>query len=243
MSNSNPGPVGDSEIIETDYEIGQDNIQAAIGPFGLDIHNPVFIISAILSVLLSSAIADNLAGIAGSADGLNGLHNLTPAQQAQVINLVRRAAQSEIMPRYQNLADFEIASKSRDDDLVTQADLAAEAIPAVMGPEADAETVRDAVAAMARIPQAAYRQVLQTLVTFNRREDQHRITCPCCLIAGAHDDNSPARVMEKMAERLETATFHIVESAGHLVNSEAGDECNAIIESFLKDLRADTETV
>ncbi len=53
---------------------------------------------------------------------------LTPAQQAQVINLVRRAAQSEIMPRYQNLADFEIASKSRDDDLVTQADLAAEAM-------------------------------------------------------------------------------------------------------------------
>ena len=123
------------------------------------------------------------------------------------------------------------------------ADLAAEAIPAVMGPEADAETVSDAVAAMARIPQAAYRQILQTLVTFNRREDQHRISCPCCLIAGAHDDNSPARVMEKMAERLETATFHIVESAGHLVNSEAGDECNAIIEGFLEDLRADTETV
>lgn len=53
---------------------------------------------------------------------------LTPAQQAQVINLVRRAAQSEIMPRYQNLAHFEITSKSRDDDLVTQADLAAEAM-------------------------------------------------------------------------------------------------------------------
>ena len=53
---------------------------------------------------------------------------LTPAQQAQVINLVRRAAQSEIMPRYQNLANFEITAKSRDDDLVTQADLDAEAM-------------------------------------------------------------------------------------------------------------------
>ena len=46
-----------------------------------------------------------------------------------------------------------------------------------------------------------------------------------------------------MAGRLKAATFHIVESAGHLVNSEAGDECNAIIERFLEDLRWDTETV
>ncbi|MEC9142638.1 MAG: alpha/beta hydrolase, partial [Pseudomonadota bacterium] len=121
-------------------------------------------------------------------------------------------------------------------------ELAAEAIPSVTGPEADDATVRDAVTAMAAIPQAAYRQVLQTLVTFNRRDDQHLIDCPCCLIAGGHDDNSPARVMEKMAGRLKAATFHIVESAGHLVNSESGDECNAIIESFLERLQGETET-
>ena len=32
---------------ETDYEIGQDNITTSIGPFGLDIHNPVFLISGL----------------------------------------------------------------------------------------------------------------------------------------------------------------------------------------------------
>ncbi|MBT3790532.1 MAG: BCCT family transporter [Alphaproteobacteria bacterium] len=31
----------------TDYEIGQDNIKTSIGPFGLDIHNPVFLISGL----------------------------------------------------------------------------------------------------------------------------------------------------------------------------------------------------
>ncbi|MBN7785523.1 BCCT family transporter [Ponticoccus gilvus] len=41
-----PEPEGQSDIIETDYEIGQDNIETQIGPFGLDIHNPVFAISA-----------------------------------------------------------------------------------------------------------------------------------------------------------------------------------------------------
>ncbi len=42
-----PEPEGTSQIIETDYEIGQDNIETQIGPFGLDIHNPVFLVSGI----------------------------------------------------------------------------------------------------------------------------------------------------------------------------------------------------
>ncbi|MCL5777792.1 BCCT family transporter [Limibaculum sp. FT325] len=42
-----PAPEGAANIIETDYEIGQDNIQTQIGPFGLDIHNPVFLISGL----------------------------------------------------------------------------------------------------------------------------------------------------------------------------------------------------
>ena len=46
-----PEPEGPSDIISTDYEIGQDNIETKIGPFGLDIHNPVFVISGGLVVL------------------------------------------------------------------------------------------------------------------------------------------------------------------------------------------------
>ncbi|MEH6631401.1 MAG: BCCT family transporter [Halopseudomonas aestusnigri] len=36
-----------SEETETDYKVGQDNITTKLGPFGLDIHNPVFLISGI----------------------------------------------------------------------------------------------------------------------------------------------------------------------------------------------------
>jgi BCCT family betaine/carnitine transporter len=46
-SQVNLGPDGPADIIETDYEIGQDNIRASVGPFGLDIHNPVFAISGL----------------------------------------------------------------------------------------------------------------------------------------------------------------------------------------------------
>jgi betaine/carnitine transporter, BCCT family len=45
-----PAPEGPSAIIDTDYEIGQDNITTNIGPFGLDIHNPVFMISGLMIV-------------------------------------------------------------------------------------------------------------------------------------------------------------------------------------------------
>ncbi len=45
-----PEPEGASDIIETDYEIGQDNITPKIGPFGLDIHNPVFLFSGLVVI-------------------------------------------------------------------------------------------------------------------------------------------------------------------------------------------------
>ncbi len=43
-------PDGPADVIDTDYTLGQDNIQPSIGPFGLDIHNPVFMISGLTIV-------------------------------------------------------------------------------------------------------------------------------------------------------------------------------------------------
>ena len=46
-----PLPDGNADLIETDYKIGQDNISTSLGPFGLDIHNPVFLISGLSIVV------------------------------------------------------------------------------------------------------------------------------------------------------------------------------------------------
>ncbi len=43
-------PDGAANLISTDYTVGQDNIQPKIGPFGLDVHNPVFAISGLTIV-------------------------------------------------------------------------------------------------------------------------------------------------------------------------------------------------
>ncbi len=45
-----PAPEGPANLIETEYEIGQDNLTPRIGPFELDIHNPVFLISGLTIV-------------------------------------------------------------------------------------------------------------------------------------------------------------------------------------------------
>jgi len=42
-----PLPEGSADLIDTDYTIGQDNVEGAVGPFGFDVHNPVFMVSAL----------------------------------------------------------------------------------------------------------------------------------------------------------------------------------------------------
>ncbi|THH35220.1 inositol monophosphatase [Aliishimia ponticola] len=52
----------------------------------------------------------------------------TKAQRATVLNLVRRAARTEIMPRFRALDAGQISQKSSVTDLVTEADTSAEAL-------------------------------------------------------------------------------------------------------------------
>ncbi|MGJ8597293.1 inositol monophosphatase family protein [Sulfitobacter sp.] len=53
---------------------------------------------------------------------------VTSAQRTQIINIVRRAAKAEIMPRFRRLSDGDIRTKSSASDLVTDADTRAEAM-------------------------------------------------------------------------------------------------------------------
>ncbi len=57
-------PDGEVNAIDTDYQIGQDNVVVKIGPFGLDIHNRVFLISglAIIAFVILTLIFREAAG-------------------------------------------------------------------------------------------------------------------------------------------------------------------------------------
>lgn len=62
-------PDGKVNPIDTDYQIGQDNIVVKVGPFGLDIHNRVFLISGltIIAFVILTLAFSSQAGPAFSA--------------------------------------------------------------------------------------------------------------------------------------------------------------------------------
>ncbi len=65
-------PDGDVNPINTDYQVGQDNIALKIGPLGLDIHNRVFLISGLaiaLFVFITLAFQKDVAPVFGEIRG------------------------------------------------------------------------------------------------------------------------------------------------------------------------------
>lgn len=117
----------------------------------------------------------------------------------------------------------------------TMPELARAFVPEITGPIADARAVSEATVTMAAVPADTYRAIIACLVTFNRRDDLGAVTMPSLVIAGSHDRNAPERTMKKMATALPDARFHVIEGAGHLVNSEAPAATNTLIDSFLEE--------
>ena len=106
--------------------------------------------------------------------------------------------------------------------------------PGLVGPAASPEAIRSIETLLAAVTEETWRGILRCLVTFNRRNDLERVAQPCCLIAGSHDWNAPARTMKWMAEKLPCAELHVIENAGHMINQEDPEQTNAIIGRFLR---------
>lgn len=116
----------------------------------------------------------------------------------------------------------------------SMAEMAAGSAAGITGPIADAACIQAVEAPMARVPEATWRAILPCLTTFNRRDDLAAMTMPTCLIAGTHDKNAPARTMEKMAEKMPNAAYHLIEGAGHMINQEAPVQVNNILSDFIR---------
>ena len=116
----------------------------------------------------------------------------------------------------------------------SMAQLAAQSAPKLVGPIASAECITEIETILSGVSEKTWRGILECLVTFNRRDDLASISQPCCLIAGSHDLNAPAKTMKKMGEKLTNAQFHLIDGTGHMINQEAVAQTNDILEHFLK---------
>lgn len=119
---------------------------------------------------------------------------------------------------------------------VAMAALAAEMMPAMLGPDAPPEAAPAAIAAMAATPAEAYRATVRCLATFNRRGDTARIAAPTLLIAGERDPLAPPRTMERMRDAITGARLVVLPGAGHLAHLEYPAAFNAALREFLRGL-------
>ena len=72
------------------------------------------------------------------------------------------------------------------------------------------------------------------LEAFDERANLGSIRIPTLCLAGAHDRNAPASMMERMTAKIPGAAYHCIEGVGHLANLEAPDRFNAAVLAFLR---------
>jgi pimeloyl-ACP methyl ester carboxylesterase len=114
--------------------------------------------------------------------------------------------------------------------------LARASLPPMLGADAPPNAAAGAIAAMASVPEAAYRATVRCLTTFNRRDDTARIAAPTLLIAGERDPLAPPRSMQRMRDAIAGSQLVVLPGAGHLAHLENPASFNAAVCAFLQAL-------
>jgi pimeloyl-ACP methyl ester carboxylesterase len=115
----------------------------------------------------------------------------------------------------------------------------AEAAPEMLADMFEADTdptvVQHAVAALAAVPEAVYRETVRCLTTFDRRADLSRIAVPTLLIAAERDRAAPPKTMQRMAEAIAGAKLIVLAGAGHMAHLEQPAAFRAALLPFLEE--------
>jgi 3-oxoadipate enol-lactonase len=112
--------------------------------------------------------------------------------------------------------------------------LAASIVDEIAGPGLDPAGRALAIATMAATPASTYCAAVRLLVTFDERANLHDIRVPVLCLAGEHDRNAPAAMMERMAAKIPGARYVCLAGVGHLPNLEAPDAFDAAVLDFLQ---------
>ncbi|MEO1688159.1 MAG: alpha/beta hydrolase [Pseudomonadota bacterium] len=99
---------------------------------------------------------------------------------------------------------------------------------AMAAPGTDPDRLEAFAQSMGRVPQAVFRDILECLTTFNRRDDLGRVTVPVACISGAADQAAPAKTVKRMHEALPDSELTEL-PCGHLIPLEDPEACAAVI--------------
>jgi 3-oxoadipate enol-lactonase len=118
----------------------------------------------------------------------------------------------------------------------TMPELAAAIIDQMMGPAPDPAGRALAIDCMGTVPAATYRASVLCLIDLDERANLGRIGVPVLALAGEHDRNAPAPMMERMAAKIPGARYLCLSGVGHLPNLESPGRFDRAILAFLREL-------
>ncbi|WP_341894729.1 alpha/beta fold hydrolase [Ferrovibrio terrae] len=115
----------------------------------------------------------------------------------------------------------------------SMADLAPSIVASIMGPQPDPAGRAQAISAMGSTSEATYRAAMHCIVRFDERANLPAIHVPVLCLAGEHDRNAPAAMMERMAGKIPGARYVCLPGIGHLPNLEAPQAFDHAVLGFL----------
>ncbi len=116
----------------------------------------------------------------------------------------------------------------------TMKDMAPGMVDAMMAAHPDAAGRALAAQVMTQGSAVTYRAAVQCLAGFDERANLGGIRVPVLCLAGEHDGNAPAKMMERMVAKIPGARYVCLPGVGHLANLEAPEAFDAAILGFLE---------
>jgi 3-oxoadipate enol-lactonase len=113
-------------------------------------------------------------------------------------------------------------------------DFADDVLAAIAGPLISPEALAGQRAAMARVQGDALRNSIDCLVTHDSRDLLPSITAPTLCAVGELDEETPVAYAFALADLIPHARLVVIPQAGHLLNVEAPEAVNQLLEEQLQ---------
>jgi pimeloyl-ACP methyl ester carboxylesterase len=113
-------------------------------------------------------------------------------------------------------------------------DIADAVLAGIAGPNISPEALEGQRSAMARVSSTALRRSIECLVTHDSRAVLGSVTAPTLCLVGELDAETPVAYTEALAELIPGARVEVLAGAGHLLNVEAPEAVNILINDHLE---------
>ncbi len=130
--------------------------------------------------------------------------------------------------------EWRVARLAPLDEGLEPADFADRVLASIAGPHISQEALAGQRAAMARVTSRGMRQAIDCLITHDSRPLLPDITAPTLCVVGELDEETPVTYAFALADLIPHARLVVIPHAGHLLNVEAPDAVNQLLDDHMQ---------